>query len=117
MNTRFRIVALASVVTFSIALQSCSGCKFNSAVSSRTITASTDKNGQSFPASAVTNRRATVTCINAISGSYRKENPTPGCNLNGYGVWIGGSINTGPGLVTLSCHGTSPLLCTARIDE
>lgn len=84
------------------------------AVGSRILNASTDANGNQHNQSAAVGGPARVTCTMAAG-----KNPT--CFIVGPGVAQqvpqGQDVGTtGPGTVTLSCNGTAPLRCQARVD-
>jgi|ERR1700722_11286655 len=81
---------------------------------SRTISSYTEASGNQHPGTAATNGPVTVTCT-SVGGT------NAACFISGPGVAKEVAKNvqvgtSGPGTVTLTCDGSAPLTCQARID-
>ena len=85
---------------------------------SKTINSTTDKNGNQHPGTTAVKGPATITCLTANP----PQNPPATCYVEGPGVAkqvrVGANVGTsGAGTVTLTCNGTAPLNCSARVVD
>jgi len=81
---------------------------------SRVLNASTDRNGNQHNQSTAVGGPASVTCTNTVGKDATCFIVGPGV---GQQVPKGQNVGTsGAGTVTLSCNGTAPLQCQARVD-
>jgi len=89
---------------------------------SRSISASTDANGNQHPGTAAVKGPATVTCSSATESAHKPGDPPPACYVTGPGVGArvekGHQVGTtGAGTVTLICNGNGRLTCSAQVVD
>ena len=90
---------------------------------SRTISATTDLNGNQNPGTAAVKGAASVTCLSATqSGIPHPGDPPPACYVTGPGLANRlekgqNAGSTGAGTITLICNGQGRLTCSARVDD
>jgi len=89
---------------------------------SRTIRATQTGSCNRHPATVAVQGPATVTCLKPTQSLQKPGNPPASCYVTGPGVAQqvpnGGDVEiSGAGNVTLSCHGSGSLTCSARIED
>jgi hypothetical protein len=89
---------------------------------SRTIHATQTANCNDHPEIVTVAGPATVTCLNATQSIQQQGKPPASCYISGPGVAQevlkdGNVATNGPGKVTLTCHGSGSLACSARIED
>lgn len=89
---------------------------------SRTIHATQTANCNGHPVTVAVVGPATVTCLNPTQSIQQPGSPPASCYITGPGVarqvLQGGVVATkGAGEITLACHGSGSLTCSARIED
>jgi hypothetical protein len=88
----------------------------------RTIHANQTANCNRHPATVSVQGPASVTCLNPTQSLQKPGNAPASCYVTGPGVAqqvpSGGNVEvSGAGTVTLACHGSGSLTCSARIED
>lgn len=89
---------------------------------SRTIHATQTANCNGHPVTVAVVGPATVTCLNPTQSIQRPGNPPAACYITGPGIAQqvlkdGMVAINGAGEITLTCHGSGSLSCSARIED
>src|SRR5262249_12888572 len=89
-------------------------------VTLRTISSSTEGDGNQHPAKATINETATIKCVSATGANPQTYRPVCQIQARGYygEVKPGDQVGvSGPGTVTLTCGGQAPANCSATIYD